>query len=99
MYYVSADSTGLCSFDIKEKKTASITGSVFTTGQGDFNIVGDILVYLNREKMEICTLDTESGRVTAKDGNGGKIRIILTPQLCLMERTEFACMLSQLHRV
>jgi hypothetical protein len=64
IFYISADSAGVCRYNVKSGETRCLIPEVIVVGQSDFDVCGRYLVVLNRINWTISTVDTVSGKVS-----------------------------------
>lgn len=65
LYYVSSNSSGLCSLEITTGKIGTEIGDVLTLAQHDFDVHGNCITFLRRNDKEIQTIDTVTGLLTS----------------------------------
>ena len=61
LYYVSSNSSGLCSLEITTGKIDTEIGDALTLAQHDFDVHGNCITFLRRNDKEIQTIDTVTG--------------------------------------
>ena len=68
IYYAPDNAHTLCSLDLKSGEISTLLNDFGILHQYDMDVNERSILFLDREKMEICSFDTENGSVTK--GNG-----------------------------
>ncbi len=69
MFFVGEGYSGICCVDLGDFDISSVYPDVITYNQSDFEIVDDILIFLNRKDMCVYSLNISDNTISGNDQN------------------------------